>query len=445
MEAKMAIDNKKDSHMDKRKKEFIQEQIVPERNSRRKKAIQIVAAVIFSAALFGVVASFTMSVFIPYFEELQDKKDGNDVSLEKEEEDTEGSGTDHSDKVENTGNENNFEAVELPEPIIIEKELTLERIEETYDLIRKTAKQYNNSIVVVSGLMQGVDWFDNPSEMEEAAFGVILAEDTERLYILTSYDSVQNAERFQITFTDNTIIEAKLRGTDKETNLAVLSVAKRQLSKETLEKILVAKLGDSYSLLEGTFVMALGSPNGYLYSMDMGVIAGQKRDHAVLDGKLELFHTTMGYYGTGEGVVVDIDGRVVGVITHAYDSEITSEVNTMIGISRLKLIIEKMINKQPMVQFGVIANDIPESNQEKLGVENGIYVTEVRSNSPALETGIRAGDIIVEVDGTRVSSVINFGNILAKYEPGTVVSVKYVRSSSTNTTEREVSVTLGTR
>ena len=256
---------------------------------------------------------------------------------------------------------------------------------------------------------------------------------------------MQNAESFQITFTDNTIIEAKLRGTDKETNLAVLSVAKRQLTDETLEKVLVAKLGDSYSLMEGTFVMALGSPNGYLYSMDMGVIAGQKRDYAVLDGKLELFHTTMGYYGAGEGVVVDIDGRVVGVITHAYDGENNSEINTMIGISRLKLIIEKMINKQPMVQFGIIANDIPESNQEKLGVENGIYVTEVRSNSPALETGIRAGDIIVEVDGTRVSSVINFGNILAKYEPGEVVPVKYVRSSSTNTAEREVTVTLGTR
>ena len=441
----MAIDNKNESQMEKKKKEFIQEQIVPERNNRMKKMLKTAVAVVFFAIIFGVVASYTISVALPYFEEVKDKNDGNDVSLEKGEAGTDGSETEDEDGVGTGEDESGSEVVELPDPVIVEKELTLERIEEAYDLIRKTVKQYNNAIVVVSGLMQGVDWFDNPSKMEEAAFGVILAEDAERLYILTSYDSVQNAESFQITFTDNTIIEAKLRGTDKETNLAVLSVAKRQLTDETLEKVLVAKLGDSYSLMEGTFVMALGSPNGYLYSMDMGVIAGQKRDYAVLDGKLELFHTTMGYYGAGEGVVVDIDGRVVGVITHAYDGENNSEINTMIGISRLKLIIEKMINKQPMVQFGIIANDIPESNQEKLGVENGIYVTEVRSNSPALETGIRAGDIIVEVDGTRVSSVINFGNILAKYEPGEVVPVKYVRSSSTNTAEREVTVTLGTR
>ena len=443
MEAGVTMDKKKDSQMDRKKKQFIQEQIVPERNSRIKKALQMVAAVVFLAVIFGVVAGFTMSVAIPYFEEVQDKNDGSDVSLENEEE-TETS-TEETSDVETEENEAVSEIVIVPEPIVIEPELTLERIEESYDLIRKTVKQYNNAIVVVSGLMQGVDWFDNPSKMEEAAFGVILAEDTERLYILTSYDSVQNAESFQVTFTDNTIVEAKLRGMDKETNLAVLSVAKRQVKKETLEKIVVAEFGDSYSLMEGTFVMALGSPNGYLYSMDIGVISGQKRDYAVLDGKLELFHTTMGYYGAGEGIVVDIDGRVVGVITHAYDSENHSDIHTIIGISRLKLIIEKMINKQSMVQFGVIASDIPESNQEKLDVENGIYVTEVRSNSPALESGIRAGDIIVEVDGIRVSSVINFTNILAKYQPETVVSVKYVRSSSANRAEQEVMVTLGTR
>lgn len=436
------MSNKKESQMDKKKKEFIQEQIVPERNSRMKKALQTTAVVVFFAVIFGVAAGFTMSLAIPYFEEMQDKKDKSNVSLQEEGNEN---GEEETGNAEAKKEETEPETVIPPEPVVVEKELTLERIEESYELIRKTVKQYNNAIVVVSGMMQGVDWFDNPSQMEEAAFGVILAEDAERLYILTSYDSVRNAESFQVTFTDNTAIEAKLRGMDKETNLAVLSVTKRQLKEETLEKILVAKIGDSYSLLEGTFVMALGSPNGYLYSMDMGVISSQKRDYAVLDGKLELFHTTMGYYEAGEGVVVDINGRIVGVITHAYDSENNSDIHTMIGISRLKLIIEKMINKQPMVRFGVIASDIPESNQEKLEVENGIYVTEVKSNSPALESGIRAGDIIVEIDGTRVSSVINFSNILATYQPEEEILVKYVRSSSANAAEREITVTLGTR
>lgn len=437
---RMSIDKEKETQMDEKKKAFIQEQIVPERNSRIKKSLLIVTAVIFCAVIFGLVASFTMSVAGPYFDEMKEKRDGSAVSLEEEKE---GEEAEESDKTEEVI-ENN-ESDNKPETIIIEKELTLDSIEEAYTLIRKTAKQYNACIVTVSGLMQGVDWFDNPSKMEEAAFGAILAEDTERIYILTSYDNVQNVESIQITFADDTTAEAKLRGKDKTTNLAVLSVGKGQLSEKTMENIMVAKLGDSYSLTEGTFVMALGSPNGYLYSMDFGMISGQKREQAVLDGKLELFNTSMGYHSAGEGIVVDIDGKIIGLLTHDYDKGTNSEVNTMIGISRLKLIIEKMINKQKLVHFGVIASDIPEENKEKLGVENGIYVTEVEGNSPALEAGIRAGDVIVEVDGTRVSSIINFSNILAEYEPKAQIKVKIVRSSSGSADEQEVTVVLGNR
>ncbi len=434
------MSKKKESQMEEKKKAFIQEQIVPERNNRIKKSLLFIAAVIFCAVIFGVTASFTMAIAGPYFEEMRDKNDESRVSFE---EDADGEGSEGNSAESDEANAD-FDTDSVPEPIVIEKELTLEDIEESYGLIQKTAKEYNNCIVMVSGLVQGVDWFDNPSEMKEAAFGAILAEDTERIYILTGYDNVQNVESIQVTFTDNATAEARLRGKDKATNLAVLSVAKRQLSEETKEKLLVARLGDSYSLMEGSFVMALGSPNGYLYSMDMGIISGQKREQAVPDGKMELFHTSMGYYAAGEGIVVDIDGRIVGVITHTYDNENHSDVNTMIGISRLKLIIEKMINKQPMVHFGVIANDIPENNQEELGVENGIYVTEVESNSPALEAGIRVGDIIVEIDGTRVSSIINFSNILAKYEPNAAIEVKYVRNSSSKE-ERTTNVMLRER
>ena len=436
-------DRKKESQMDKKKKAFIQEQIVPERNNRIKRGVLFTVAVMFFAVLFGVTASFTMSIVGPYFEELQDKKKGSKVSLEQE---IDEQGAVLEGKEEGSGVTSDISAeTVVQEPVVIEKELTLEDLEESYNLVQKTAKQYNGCIVTVSVLMQGVDWFDNPSEMKEAAFGAILAEDAERLYIVTRYESIQEVERIQVTFTDNTTTEAKLRGKDKVTNLAVLAVAKRQLAPDTLEKIMVASLGDSYSLVEGTFIMALGSPNGYLYSIDTGIISGQKRELSILDGKLELFPTTMGYYTNGEGIVVDLEGRILGMISYDYDSDNSSEVNTMVGISRLKLILEKMINKQPLVEFGVISNDIPEENQENLGVENGIYITEVKRNSPALEAGIRTGDVIVEIDGTRVSSVINFSNILAKYEPGAELLVKYVRTSSVDKNEREAHVVLGER
>lgn len=437
----MSVDKKKERQMNEKKKAFIQEQIVPERNNRIKKTLLMAGAVAFCAVLFGVIASLTMAFAEPYFDEMAEKKNGDSVSLESEENNEEtGEG-----QTQEADTEEKEESESKPETIVVEAEMTLDRIEECYALLRKTAKQYNACIVTVSGRMQGVDWFDNPSEMAEASFGVILAEDSERLYILTNYDSVQDVESIQITFANNATAEAKLRGKDKITSLAVLSVAKEAVTKETLDYIMVADLGDSYSLTEGTFVMALGSPNGYMHSMDFGMISGQKRDQAVLDGKLELFNTNMGYYSGGEGVVLDINGRVIGLITHDYDKGANSEVNTMIGISRLKQLIEKMINKQPLVHFGIIASDIPEAKKENLGVESGIYVTEAEGNSPALEAGIRAGDVIVEIEGTPVASIINFSNILGQHKPKDKLTIKVARSAASGTSEQEVTVVLGKR
>lgn len=426
--------------MDEKKKAFIQEQLVPERNHKIKKGLLLVSAVIGCAVLFGLVAGFTMSAAQPYFKEWKEKNDGSAVSLEDEKD-----GEEQGEATEDGENVKEAEKAEeeKPETIIIEKEVSLDSIEETYTLLKKMAKKYNACIVTVSKVVQGVDWFDNPSELEEAAFGVILAEDSERVYILTSYDRIEAVESIQITFVNGETAQARVRGKDKAMNLAVISATKEQLSEDTKKALLVAELGDSYSLTEGSFVMALGSPNGYLYSMDFGMISGQKREQAVLDGKLELFHTTMDYHSEGEGIVINGDGRIIGLLTHAYDKENNGEINTMIGISRLKTAIEKMINKQPLSHFGIIASDIPDEKKEGLGVENGIYVTEAESNSPALEAGIRAGDVIVEVEGTRVSSLINFSNILAQYEPKTEIQVKFVRSSSGSSEEQEISVVLG--
>lgn len=427
--------------MDEKKKAFIQEQIVPERNSRIKKDLLKLAAVALCAVLFGTVASLTFHLTGDYFDELLEEKNEETVSLEEEEQ-QENTGEDTSKSKEE---EKEKPIEEKPEPIILEEEVTLDKIEEAYALLRKTAREYNHCIVTVSGVVQGVDWFDNPSQSKEAAYGVILAEDEKRFYILTAGDKVEEAESIQITFSDGSAVEGKLRGKDKLTNLAVLSVAKEKLGKNTLEKILVARLGDSYSLSEGNFVMALGSPNGFMYSIDYGIISGQKREQAITDGKLELFPTSMAYHAAGEGIIVDMDGRIVGILSNKYNKESGGDVSAMIGISRLKTIIEKMINKQEMAYFGIIANDIPEEYREELSVENGIYITEVEGNSPALEAGLRAGDVIVEVNGTRVSSIINFSNMLSQEVSGDEMKVKIVRSMNGGAEEQELTVVLGKR
>ncbi len=428
--------------MNKEKKAFIQEQIVQEKKNKMKKNIYMLIKLCFCAILFGTIANVAFHFTDIYLDEMLEEKNETEVSLNNEKV------TNKEEKKKEIDEEKtatNTKKEEKVEPVVIEQELTLENVEELYDLLRKTAKQYNHSIVTVTGVVEGVDWFDNPSKIEEAAYGVVLAEDEKRFYILTKNETVKEVESIQIIFYNGASAKAKVRGKDEITNLAILSVAKGHLSKEDVEEIKVASLGDSYSLTEGNFVMALGSPNGYMYSMDFGMISGQKREHFIVDGKMEVFNTNMAYYTKGEGIVVDIDGKVIGLITHSYKDNAEDNIFTMVGISRLKMIIEKMINKQKMPYLGVVANDIPEEQKEKLGVENGIYVTEVENNSPALETGIRVGDVIVEIGGTRISSLINFCNLLAEFKPEDEIKMKIVRTSSGLGEEREIVVYLGKR
>lgn len=427
--------------MNKEKKAFIQEQIVPEKKNKIKKNIYIVIGLCFCAILFGTIASVAFYFTGIYLEEMLEEKNRTEVSLNDEEIINE----EKKKELEEEKTGTNTKKEEKIEPAFVEKEFTLDNVEEMYDLLRKTAKQYNHSIVTVTGVMEGVDWFDNPSKIEEAAYGVVLAEDEKRFYILTKNETIKEVESIQVIFYNGASVKAKMRGKDTITNLAILSVAKEHLSKEDIEEIKVASLGDSYSLTEGNFVMALGSPNGYMYSMDFGMISGQKREHFIVDGKMEIFNTNMTYYTKGEGIVVDIDGKVIGLITHSYKDNTEDNIFTMVGISRLRMIIEKMINKQKMPYLGVVANDIPEEQEEKLGVENGIYVTEIESNSPALEAGIRVGDVIVEIGGTRISSLINFCNLLAEFAPEDRIKMKIVSTSSGLKEEREIIVHLGKR
>ncbi|WP_031420766.1 PDZ domain-containing protein, partial [Lachnoclostridium phytofermentans] len=94
------------------------------------------------------------------------------------------------------------------------------------------------------------------------------------------------------------------------------------------------------------------------------------------------------------------------------------DVSTVIGISRLKPIIEKLANKTERIYFGIIGEDIPQDVLQSFHLTGGIYVTaEVRADSPAFTAGIKQGDIITQINEFSVSMMSNFTSILNNYKP----------------------------
>lgn len=429
----MSAKDKEELHMSGEKKAFIQEQIVPKKRSKTKRFFGYVLSVSILAIVFGIVGSFVFTIMGSHFKKMLGKEDKDIIVLSESPTPTA--------KAEPAPSPTKEPEKKKEEP----EAITIDRIKEAYHLLTNEAKEYNRFIVTVSGVVNGVDWFDNPSEHAAAACGIIIADNEDSLFILTTNDRIKDASSIRISFIDERKAEASLYGTDKETNLAVLAVQKDELKKETLEQIQIAELGESYYVSEGIPVFSLGSPNGYMYSIEFGMISGGLIEEYVTDNKIELFNTNMNDNPNGEGVIVNLDGKVLGIITHNYDKGLNSNLCTAIGISRLRPIIERMINQEQQAYFGVVANDIPEENKKKLEVEEGIYITDVKSNSPALEAGLKSGDIIVEVNGEEMTSVLYFNSMLTELKPKEKVKVTVIRTSLVESKKINTEVTLGKR
>lgn len=433
----MSAKKKEELHMNGEKRAFIREQIVPKKRSKTKRFLGYMLSVSIFAIIFGIVASFVFTIMGSQFKKILGKDDKELIVLSETPTPTEEPLTTAEPTVTPTK--------EPEETKEIKEKVTVERVKEMYHLLTSKAKKYNRFVVTVSSVVNGVDWFDNPSEHAAAACGIIIADNEENLFILTTNDRIKDASSIQTKFIDGKKAEASLYGTDKETNLAVLAVPKDELKKQTLDEIEVAELGDSYYALEGTPVFSLGSPNGYMYSIEFGMISGSLMEEYVTDNKIELFNTNMNHNANGEGVIVNLDGKIIGIITHSFNKGLNSDLCTVMGISRLRPIIERMINQKQQAYFGVIANDIPNEKKEKLGVEEGIYITDVKSNSPALEAGLKSGDIIEKINEEEVTSVMYFNSLLTKLKPKEKVKVSIVRTSLVEAKKIKTEVILGKR
>ncbi len=407
---------------------FIKEQIVPNKKNKRKKLFHSLETAALCAIVFGIIGSLVFTLSRPYFEMVFGNYSHDPVSFT--EETSQPSATPSPPPSETPA----------PEPVEVEfPEMDTKQIEEFYDLLTETAESFNRSVVTVSGVVKGVDWFDNPSELEAATCGLIIAKTEKSLFILSAFDRISDANNIRITFPNKKTVEAQLNSHDKETNLAVLSVPLSDLPSSLRKSLEPVELGDSFYAHPGTPVLALGSPNGMIYSMDFGIVSSYTTDHYITDNKLELFRTSMVASENGEGAIVDLNGRILGIITQNKETEFC----TAIGITRLKSIIERLVNNESTALLGIIANDIPLEYKESISVENGIYVSNVNNNSPALDAGLKSGDVILKIDDYKITSVAMFNNLITSHLPKDTLTLSIFRTSKADDKEMKITVTLG--
>ncbi len=274
--------------------------------------------------------------------------------------------------------------------------------------------------------------------------GVIIETDGSTAYILTNNHVAGGAKEMQVTLADGRVIKGgKTIGADPKADLAVVKV--------TAEHVIAAKWGDSDQLSRGDWVLAFGSPFGYIGSMTHGIVSALNRSNVgILDsvGGYENFIQVDAPINPGNsgGPLVNIHGEVVGINTAiATQSRGFEGIGFAIPSDQAK-VIYGMLKDHGKVVRGWLGVAIPHDVQSDPGLaksfgyqgDTGVIVDEVLDNTPA--TGkLQAGDIITAVDGKAVTNHQDLRNAIALIAPGTETKMTVYREGK----ETDVTIKVG--
>ena len=263
-----------------------------------------------------------------------------------------------------------------------------------------------------------------------AGSGVILSADG---YIVTNNHVVEDADELTVKLNDNREFKARIIGTDKNSDLAVIKIEAKDLQPITI--------GNSDDLKLGEWVLAIGNPFSLTSTVTAGIVSAKARTMGT--GGVESFIQTDAAINPGNsgGALVNTRGELVGINAMIY-SQTGSYAGY--GFAIPVTIMNKVVNdiKQfgtvQRALIGIVGTDVTnyiDQQKEKdkevdLGTTEGIYVSEVSADGAANEAGLEEGDVITHIDGKKVTKFGELQEIMATHRPGDKVQVTYLRKKS---------------
>ena len=209
-------------------------------------------------------------------------------------------------------------------------------------------------------------------------------------------------------------VSAKIKGTDEENDLAVVAVEKSDIPDETMEEIKIAQLGSSDDLVVGEQVVAIGNALGYGQSVTSGWVSALNRSISTEDGEASgLIQTDAAINpGNSGGALLNMNGEVIGINAAKYADSQVEGMGYAIPISKAEPILEELMNRETRDKvedsskvgyMGVKAADLTTEAIQMYNMPAGAFITEVTEGGAADNAGIKKGDIIVKLDGQKVS------------------------------------------
>ena len=274
--------------------------------------------------------------------------------------------------------------------------------------------------------------FENqPRRQRGTGSGVIISSDG---YILTNNHVAGDADQINVKLTDGREFKAKRIGTDPETDLAVIKIEAQGLP--------FAKLGNSDSLEQGEWVIALGSPFGLEQTMTAGIVSAIGRDLGASAGQFTHFIQTDASINPGNsgGPLINMQGEVIGINSLIFSQSGTSSgIGFAIPSNLASKVYAQLIKSGKVTRgyLGVFLRPLTPAVSRAVGYEGteGAQVQDItKEDSPAARAGLRSGDVIVEFEGKKVKSPAQLTEMVADMPVGKPAQLKYVRDGRTQTT-----------
>ena len=302
-------------------------------------------------------------------------------------------------------------------------------------------------------------------EVEGSGSGIIIGKTDSELLIATNYHVVDGADTLSVAFADGNAYEATVKGFDESEDLAVVSVATKDVSDDTMDAISVAKIGSSDDLKIGEQVVAIGNALGYGQSVTTGIVSAKNRktdasgqiegdstdNSSSINKGVNLIQTDAAINpGNSGGALLNMEGEVVGINSAKLASTEVEGMGYAIAISDVTDILQNLMNETSRDKLddsehgvlGIKGSSVSSEAVQMYGIPAGVFVKEVTEGGAADKAGLKANSVITEFNGKTVSSNNQLIEYLSYYEPDEEVELTVQVPHGTSYKEETVKVTL---
>lgn len=332
--------------------------------------------------------------------------------------------------------------------------------------VAEVAKNAMPSVVTISTMsveeMRNFFGGTQQYEVQGAGTGVIVGENDTELLIATNNHVIEGAASLSVGFIDEESVEAEVKGTDVNNDLAVVSVKLSDIPADTMNQIKIATVGDSDQLQLGDQVVAIGNALGYGQSVTSGYVSALNRDLTLTDqsgttiNSTGLIQTDAAINeGNSGGALLNMKGELIGINEAKSSSTSTGAAVDNIGfaipIDKAEESLQQLMNLKTREKvdasqasyLGIRGSDVSYEASEMYGIPTGVVISEVVENGPADQAGVKSGDVLTELDGHSISNMSQLQDVLEYYAAGETVDIDVQRADNGEYQAQTLSIILG--